>query len=66
MSQRLTALIEQYDKEQVEKVIKVLDRLFGHGYAEDNLDVAAAILRRRAEYEERNLPSGTGCRRSNR
>lgn len=44
MAQRLPDLIEQYGHKQVENVVTVLDRLFGNGYAEKNLDVAATLL----------------------
>jgi hypothetical protein len=44
MAQRLPDLKEQYGHKQVEYVVEVLDQLLGKGYAEKNLDVAAALL----------------------
>ena len=44
MAQRLPDLKEQFGNKQVENVVTLLDRLFGDGYAEKNLDVTAALL----------------------
>ena len=44
MAQRLPDLKEQYGNKQVEDVVKMLDQMFGKGYAEKNVDVAAALL----------------------